>query len=322
MLIILPCLHPIILKKADSDKSNAPAMNTKVPTDQNIISIYNIPVVKCIPSFVVYFSFLFLYSYVVLKDIDLDPSVLEIVILSWMFTLLLDEVRQTLGGLGLGRELSIYKRLSKHFKRFWNILDLTILLLYTLGFSIRVTASNLKSYSLTLGQCILAADTILLYIRSLQFFTMIPNIGPLLITIGYMTKDLARFFFILFIVMVGYGIALHAVLFPNSESVFGMPDGLLFMPYFQIYGELFLDEIIETSANETLQDPQFRNYFAISLAGIYLLFTNILLLNLLIALFNSSYSKVEADSIFHSIINKVEFLREYQNAPILPLPLF
>ena len=325
LLIILPCLHPLFLKETEPSNPINPPMNAKQAENTNIskisISIYEIPIVKCIVSFAVYFSFLFLYSYVVLKGIDMDPSVLEFVVLSWMLTLFVDEIRQILGGLGLGRELSISKRLSQHFHRFWNILDLTILLLYTLGFSIRIAASLTKSYSLlTLGQCILAANTILLYIRSLHFFTMIPNIGPLLITMGYMTKDLARFFFILFIVMVGYGIALHAVLFPNSASVFGVPDGLLFMPYFQIYGELFLDEIIETSANETLQDPQFRNYFAISLVGIYLLFTNILLLNLLIALFNSSYSRVEADSNFHSIINKVEFLREYQNAPILPPP--
>ena len=124
-------------------------------------------------------------------------------------------------------------------------------------------------------------------------------------------------------ILVGYGVALHSVLYPASKLNWSLIERMFSVAYFQIYGELFIDTILDASANQTdptITVPGFRNYFGLFLTGIFLLFVNILLLNLLIALFNSSYCRVEADSAFHNVINQIEFLREFQKKSVLPPP--
>ena len=48
---------------------------------------------------------------------------------------------------------------------------------------------------------------------------------------------------ILFIVLVGYGIAVHVVLYPHVTETLAVIESVLYRPYFQIYGELFLEEV-------------------------------------------------------------------------------
>ena len=70
--------------------------------------------------------------------------------------------------------------------------------------------------------------------------------------------------------------------------------GSIFHPYFNIYGELFIDQ--PDIANITSFGSQIHNDYAEPLAWVllaaYLLISNVLLLNLLIAIFNNTYEKV------------------------------
>ena len=43
--------------------------------------------------------------------------------------------------------------------------------------------------------------------------------------------------------VTAYGIALQAILYPNSELKFSLIGDIFKKAYFQIYGELFLDEV-------------------------------------------------------------------------------
>lgn len=60
-------------------------------------------------------------------------------------------------------------------------------------------------------------------------------------------EDLKQFVIILFIFIIAYGIALQAVSFPGpgqySKSFGEVIRGILDLPYWQMYGELFLEEI-------------------------------------------------------------------------------
>ena len=128
----------------------------------------------------------------------------------------------------------------------------------------------------------------------------------------------------LLVVLAGYGVALHAILFPFSTFSLSLLSDIINLPYFQIYGYLELDTILEAATNNTispnLDPPSYRNYFGLFLAGLFLLFTNVLLLNLLIAMFNTSYKRVESDSAFHNVINQIDFLREYEQRSVFPPP--
>ncbi len=48
---------------------------------------------------------------------------------------------------------------------------------------------------------------------------------------------------ILVIILVGYGVAVQAVLFPHVTDPATVAKGILYRPAFQIYGELFLDDV-------------------------------------------------------------------------------
>ena len=64
----------------------------------------------------------------------------------------------------------------------------------------------------------------------------------------FQLKDLALFIIILFVTILGYGVAAMAVQYPDAwkdaaNNVEKYVINLIFVPYFQVYGELFLENI-------------------------------------------------------------------------------
>ena len=55
--------------------------------------------------------------------------------------------------------------------------------------------------------------------------------------------DLLFFVVILFVFIVAFGVASQAILYPNSKGNFKLLRSVFSRPYWQIYGELFLEEI-------------------------------------------------------------------------------
>ena len=55
--------------------------------------------------------------------------------------------------------------------------------------------------------------------------------------------DLGFFIAILCVFLVAYGVASQAILYPNATSFQEVITGVFFKAYFQMYGELFLEEI-------------------------------------------------------------------------------
>jgi transient receptor potential cation channel subfamily M protein 2 len=59
----------------------------------------------------------------------------------------------------------------------------------------------------------------------------------------FQMSDMALFMCILFVFVAGFGIAYHANLFPNAPADWAILRNVFYYPYFQMYGELFLDVI-------------------------------------------------------------------------------
>lgn len=130
-----------------------------------------------------------------------------------------------------------------------------------------------------------------------------------------MVKDLARFFFILFVFMMSAGVMYHANMYPNHTDMWST-NGMQYwriwkiisLPYWQIYGELFLDKFedksdYECTRNQTVweSNPEIERcveYDSITLviAAVYMLISNLLLVNLVIAVFSVRFEKVLAMS--------------------------
>ena len=55
--------------------------------------------------------------------------------------------------------------------------------------------------------------------------------------------DLLYFVVIFLIFIVAYGLAAQVILYPNAELEIGLVQDVMEKAYFQIYGELYLEEI-------------------------------------------------------------------------------
>lgn len=115
---------------------------------------------------------------------------------------------------------------------------------------------------------ILAINIMVFCFRFLHIFSVSKNLGPKLVMIQNMVKDLEiklpkpskcqwelrgfcslqmldmfLFFLILFVFITAYGLASQAMLYPNAPLDFELIPSIWEKAYFQIYGELFLEEI-------------------------------------------------------------------------------
>ncbi len=55
------------------------------------------------------------------------------------------------------------------------------------------------------------------------------------------TVDMLYFLLIMVIFLLAYGVAQQAILYPNEAASWSMVSRIFFRPYFQVYGELFVD---------------------------------------------------------------------------------
>ena len=313
LFMLVPCLSQEI------------SPNSKDKT-VNCNSIYNTPGVNGIFQYLFFITFLMLYSHVALTGFKLNIEVIEYIILGWVVTFIIEEVRQMIRTFTRSSGFDVCKKVTNYIRNFWNMLDMIGFTLYFLAFVLRVIAyvSNAKQY-LSLAHVIFSVNAIILYMRSLQWLAMHRKIGPLMVMVGYMCRDLSYFMVIMLVAMIGYGVALQSILYPHSPLSWTLIEDIIQTPYLQIYGEFDVDGILGAVSNGTgdvyFAEPRLRNYFGLVLAGIYLLFTNILLINLLIALFNSSYERVGQESEYYNLRQMNEFLIEYENKSKIPPPL-
>ena len=290
--------------------------------------IYNIPAVRCLVHFIIYFCFVLYFSYVLLDGVGFEMEIVrEVIVLVWMVTLFIEELRQlVLMRIASSNTSRSFRKFKKYLSEVWNVIDILVLVFYLMGFILRVIATVTKDDGVLIAAHVFfGLDIITLYIRLLHFFAIHDKIGPLLITIGHMIEDLAYFILILLPVLVGYGVALHLIIVQIVKWDYSIIHQIMYIPYFQIFGELKVDDLLDKTVNETNQlsheeAPGPRNYIGVFLAGVYVLVANILLMNLLIARFNSSYSKIENNSEFYHVRHKIWILEEYQNKYNLPPP--
>eukprot|EP00054_Salpingoeca_dolichothecata_P012515 m.69394 g.69394 ORF g.69394 m.69394 type:complete len:1427 (-) comp19982_c0_seq1:42-4322(-) len=278
-----------------------------------LTSFYNSPLTRFWTDCMAFVVLLVIHSYVTLTDFNDSLSTLEILLVIWFVSLMLEELRQFFS-------LGFYN----WSKDGWNILDFTLVTLYWTGFLVRV--SDLEDQEERIAaKTIMCLNTILLFSRLARYYAVSEKIGPKLIMMRQMASDVLVFACLILIFLLAYGIAAQGLLFPDREFDRQTATNVIYRPYFQIFGELFLDDIeVET---DCLGPWPFSScgvktgyLVPILLAG-YLLVTNILLVNLLIAMFNDTYVRVQEQSRKHWNFMNMELFLEYKSRPRLPAPL-
>uniref|UniRef100_A0A4W3HLK6 Transient receptor potential cation channel, subfamily M, member 5 n=1 Tax=Callorhinchus milii TaxID=7868 RepID=A0A4W3HLK6_CALMI len=278
------------------------------------------PVTVFLGNVIMYFTFLFLFAYVLLVDFKkppLIPSVTEFTLYFWVFTLVLEELRQGFFSEGA---TNIIKKFKLYVEDAWNKCDMVAMLLFIVGVSCRMYLSTYDA-----GRTLLCLDFMVFALRLIHIFAVHKQLGPKIIIVERMMKDVFFFLFFLFVWLIAYGVATQALLHPNETRPEWIFRRVLYRPYLQIFGQIPLNEIDGTRF--TSSDPKsppcpntYANWLMIVLLVIFLLVTNVLLLNLLIAMFSYTFQVVQENTDIFWKFQRYNLIVEYHNRPSLAPP--
>ncbi|EDV28417.1 uncharacterized protein TRIADDRAFT_51314 [Trichoplax adhaerens] len=184
-----------------------------------------------------------------------------------------------------------------------------------------------RNWFIEVARILYGLDFIIFTLRLLQIFCIWPSHGPKLPMIGKMLGDLMSFLAIMLVFVIGFGVCYHALLFPTWTSPITIVKNILIVPYYRLYGELFINDqgVIECQ-KRNFTSYAYYNCEAVQVVVnvvvvIYLIITIILLLNLLIAIMSKSYERLqdETERIWKFQFNAI--VREFSGKSII-LPPF
>uniref|UniRef100_A0A8C4WK42 Transient receptor potential cation channel subfamily M member 4 n=1 Tax=Gopherus evgoodei TaxID=1825980 RepID=A0A8C4WK42_9SAUR len=274
------------------------------------------PVTAFLGNVVMYLLFLLLFSYVLLLDFAPPPpdgpSASEALLYIWVFTLLCEELRQ---GCFTGHQ-PLAQRVRAYLQDPWNEFDLTALGLFLLGAVCRMFPRSYAS-----GRTVLCLDFMVFTLRLIHIFAVNKQLGPKMIIVGKMMKDVFLFLFFLAVWLVAYGVTTEGLLHPSDQRLAWIFRRVFYRPYLQIFGQIPLNEIDGAGRGSPLEaEPctnTYANWLVLVLLVIFLLVANILLLNLLIAMFSYTFAKVQGNSDTYWKSQRYSLILEYHNRPLI-----
>ncbi|XP_060577769.1 transient receptor potential cation channel subfamily M member-like 2 isoform X4 [Ruditapes philippinarum] len=304
---------------------------------ERIYYFFNAPVIIFMNNVLSYLVFLGLFTYVLIFDFNPNVTTAEIILMIWVFTIFSEEVRQ------ISRDIlsqnrrqvattasnSLAAKLQSYITDTWNIVDIITIVLFIIGMVLRFLP---HSTTFEAARVFLALNFVSFFLRLLHIFSVHKELGPKLVMIGRMVQDLMYFLVILMVFVVSYAIASHSILFPNSPLRWYTIVDVIRKSYWNIYGELFLEEIEGTAdcsydevmwLNGTLpRCPTDTGKIVVPiLMGVYMLLANVLLLNLLIAMFSYTFTLVQDNTDKHWFFQRYSLIYEYYTRPVLCPPL-
>uniref|UniRef100_A0A8C5VYG5 Transient receptor potential cation channel subfamily M member 5 n=1 Tax=Microcebus murinus TaxID=30608 RepID=A0A8C5VYG5_MICMU len=283
------------------------------------------PVTVFLGNVVMYFAFLFLFTYVLLVDFrppPQGPSGAEVTLYFWVFTLVLEEIRQ---GFFTDEDTHLLKKFTLYVEDNWNKCDMVAIFLFIVGVTCRMLPSVFEA-----GRSVLAMDFMVFTLRLIHIFAIHKQLGPKIIIVERMMKDVFFFLFFLSVWLVAYGVTTQALLHPHDSRLEWIFRRVLYRPYLQIFGQIPLDEIDEARVNCSAHplplqgSPScpnlYANWLVILLLVTFLLVTNVLLMNLLIAMFSYTFQVVQGNADMFWKFQRYHLIVEYHERPALAPP--
>ncbi|XP_016321595.1 transient receptor potential cation channel subfamily M member 3 isoform X2 [Sinocyclocheilus anshuiensis] len=293
-----------------------------IPVGRKIYEFYNAPIVKFWFHTLAYVGYLMLFNYIVLVKMDLWPSPQEWIVIAYIFTNGIEKMREIL----MSEPGKLLQKVKVWLQEYWNITDLMAILIFSIGMVLRLQDPPLMSY----GRVIYCVNIIYWYIRLLDIFGVNKYLGPYVMMIGKMMIDMMYFVIIMLVVLMSFGVARQAILNPNEDPSWMLARNIFFMPYWMIYGEVFADQIdppcgqnITTEEGVIMPLPPCKTgaWIVPAIMACYLLVANILLVNLLIAVFNNTFFEVKSISNQVWKFQRYQLIMTFHERPVLPPPL-
>ncbi|KAL3837145.1 hypothetical protein ACJMK2_022523, partial [Sinanodonta woodiana] len=288
-------------------------------------SFYFAPVIIFFHNVISYMLFLGLYSFVLISQLDTNLSVEEIILIVWVVAIFIQEIRQVF----TTASVTMKTKFQSYITDGWNVLDIVTILLFVIGMVLRGIKNPL---TLEAARVVLGINLLTFFMRLLHIFSVHKDLGPKLVMIISMVYNLTIFAVILLVFVVAYAVVSHAILYPNTEFSLHTMIAIFRRPYWNIYGELMLEEVEGTSDCTSVAEL-YRNgtyprcptvsgkYFVPLLMGLYMFMCNILLLNLLIAIFGYTFQMVQEHTEMHWSFQRFGLINEYYIRPFLAPPL-
>ncbi|XP_046378889.1 transient receptor potential cation channel subfamily M member-like 2 isoform X1 [Haliotis rufescens] len=330
----------LLKKKSDTDRkydshegqSGAPEKTTTTKKAcvgcSRLGAYYSTPVIKYTSNLLIYCIFLGLYAHFMLIVLTMDFKWnWEIPLLFWMVVFLVEEVIQIAQLTEEQQQRSRKKRREKsssrlsynkairlHFQNEWNILDCVCVVGFIIGYILRCVPATYDY-----GRLFLSINCMCFIWRFLQAFTLSKTIGPMLYMMFKMVKDLLPFLVILCVALFSYAVCTEAILYPNSVWTIDFVLQIPVTAFWLIFGELdFLGEL-ETCTKPICPSNIGRRWVPYFTA-VYMIMTNVLLLNLIIARFNHIFEEVRGNTDEVWARQRCRLMLEYESKPPVPIP--
>ncbi|XP_078386313.1 transient receptor potential cation channel subfamily M member 7 isoform X2 [Cetorhinus maximus] len=288
----------------------------RLPLTRKFYSFYHAPIAKFWFNTMAYLGFLMLYTYVVLVRMDDLPSVQEWIVISFIFTLAIEKIREIF----MSEAGKINQKIKVYFSDYFNITDTLAIVLFFVGFGLRFGTGQVMNA----GRIMYCLNIIFWYVRLLDFLAVNQHAGPYVTMIGKMVANMFYIVVIMAVVLLSFGVPRKAILYPEESASWELAKDIVFQPYWMIYGEVYAYEI-DPCANNTEDGARQRcvigSWITPFLQAVYLFVQYILMVNLLIAFFNNVYFQVKAISNIVWKYQRYHFIMAYHEKPVLPPPL-
>jgi len=267
---------------------------------------------------IAYLPFLMFATYTIFYDLPPDyHSPAEISLFVFLLAQFLDIAISTQVGITLYDPAAAGTMLRK-FIFFWYELVLFI------EFLVVVFLRAFFSGSFKITKTVTGVLLITLFFRIFIYARISRRLGPFMTTIKKML--IVTLVFTLFIVVAIFpsGVTQQALLFPRRDDPLGTTRDVFFFDFYRLFGELSLEyshgELDGCAENSTSPDCPSSNPLVPAIVAFYMLFANIFLLNVLIAVFSNVIEETENKAIeMWKFTNSLEII-QYRRRWILPPP--
>lgn len=317
----------------------------------------NAPCITFCYNCMAFIAFLILYAVILLTNFYPPKSthpmitIAEIILYIWVCNVLCEKIRQF-----IVLKASTYKQKVKVFlSDGWNVLDLMCVLVFLVGVILRFIPLNVCRRCFYAGRIVLAFNIMMFFGRILHMFSVHQQLGPKLVMIKKMMWDLFYFVIIIMVFISAYGITSNVILFPNQLLNIDLIKGVFGEAWWSVYGSMDVELVTGGSCsakhtepldynncNTTNQCPAYTcavyglasdrcwgkaekcvaNHWVVPiLLAFYALITNVMMLNLLIAMFSNTFATIQGQTNIVWKMQRYHLIQEFESRPMLPPPL-
>lgn len=253
----------------------------------------------------IFLSLLYIQTYTLTSII---PTRTELLIALWVLGLITTEIHQI-----------TTVSLMNYFTDIWNYCDLFITINFSIIIIMRCSLylmynSNDTPYTLILTEHMLVVNIILSFIRTLNICQLHSVLGPILLMIGKMIKDMILFFSILMVFFFGFSLGITKIYHRVNNDELSTISKTSLTLFLALFGEFDLETFRVGDYTEI-------ENFGIFIFGLYLMIAVIILMNLFIAILSNTYAIVQEDSDIEWKYSRARLIDTYSLYTIMPPPL-